>query len=349
MCGLCGVMTGGSKLTSFEVRVFEQLLLLNALRGSYGVGVTMVPADVKRAVKVVKGETTVLDGDFQIELARAVKKEPMMLLGHTRSPTSGGWGIKYAHPFRYGKIIGMHNGTMEHIKGRKPDQKVEKGADPVTDSQMLYEAISERGPEEVITGSRGAYALTWLNLGNDTFNVLRNNDRPLNFATHESFKGALFWSSEALALEYVFRRSSNKGPTVYRVPTDKLISYKLRNGSLTPSWQGELKSLPPDPAPQVSLHPHPPLPIGGNCVAAPDAEGKIVWYFRTYQSHAVEEELLKLILASGCNWCGTSSDWNKYKAGELHWIGKEEWMCADCVKYDQSARVIASTANATKH
>ena len=325
MCGMCGVLST-QVLPPVVVNLFEQLLLINTLRGEYGAGVGMVPQRTSRSIKVVRTVNDPLDGQFQVDMRRAVAKKPVILFGHTRFPTTGSLELTHVHPFETGKIIGMHNGTMEHICGVKPE-KTEN------DSQLLMSALAEKGPEETIRNSLGAYALVWLNTTQDTINFLRNKDRPLAFGTSEDMPDCLFWSSEALALEFILRRNTKTNPKIYLCPADTLICFSLRSKTLTPVYHGELSSLSVPKAPSVSnvlALPPPKTTSTAPVVCKPDENGKHEFWYKTFEEELVDEQKLKLILASGCTFCTRQASWYDFKNGQCHWVSREEFLCVKC-------------------
>jgi hypothetical protein len=232
MCGLSGAMS--SWLSDTEERAFKELMMLSNFRGMEGSGVIATKPNADTTYhKCLKSSLHLFDEE---EFKSIEAQRSSVLIGHTRFPTKGGVTYDSTHPHVAGHIIGVHNGTMQSI--------MNKGVpDGANDSKLLFEAIAEHGIDEAIKQSRGAYALMWIDLEARTFNVLRNDQRPLFFS--KAYGGnTMFWSSESWMLHTVFARANWK-PEVHSLKTDHLFSFELPfKGRLNESWSYELKRTP---------------------------------------------------------------------------------------------------------
>lgn len=343
MCGLCGVLSL-STTSAYEEQIFSELLIVNTLRGEFGVGAAMVPALSSRQNRVIRSISDCLDYDFQTELGRAMKKGPIMLMGHTRSPTTGGSGLDCVHPIEAGHILGTHNGTMKSVAGENVGKRF--------DSRLLFEALRDKGPAETIKTSEGAYALVWLNDKTHTLNMIRNVYRPLAVAYATEFPGTMFWSSEAGALRYILNRHGCAKPEIYSVPEDKLVTWTIRGKSISPTWEGEIKSLTPQKvlmeltAEDVA----PPLLTAGVRLISRSIKGHTLVFHRTRGDRGVEEGALKMLLAKGCSLCSAQALWQDFRQGRLHWVDREEFICSDCEKTPNGRSIIDNaTVDHTTH
>lgn len=194
MCGLVGVV---GNLFEKDKKMFETLLKLDTIRGPHSTGVARVGDDNK--IVLVKevgtpwdliqyqnaafyngGERKVINGSYKV------------LMGHNRWATIGAVNEDNAHPFQVGKITGAHNGTLFSHAHRKLYRHEHLG----TDSEAVMSNLNEHGVEDTFGKLEGAWALTWYNSEEDTFNIVRNKERPLYYSYNK--KGdVLYYASEA--------------------------------------------------------------------------------------------------------------------------------------------------------
>lgn len=144
-----------------------------------------------------------------------------VFLGHNRLATKGKVNGGNAHPFQYGHIIGAHNGTLDVDSWKRLNEVV--GYDTDVDSQAIFACIEKIGIEETValmtegrTSSEGAWALTWIDLKENTLNFLRNQWRPLWYTYTDDFKKVL-WASEWPMI----RASTDLSATSYKLHEDK--------------------------------------------------------------------------------------------------------------------------------
>lgn len=104
MCGLFGAI--GQNLNPGTIRA---LALANRARGTDSLGFFNGSGHcVKRANDPL---TCLSDKDFA-EFITVSCRKGWFIAGHTRRATSGGITFRNAHPFRFGRIIGSHNGCV---------------------------------------------------------------------------------------------------------------------------------------------------------------------------------------------------------------------------------------------
>ncbi len=193
MCGLVGVV---GNLFEKDKRMFETLLKLDTIRGPHSTGVARVGDDGK--VGLVKEVGTPWDliqyqnAEFYNGCDRKVIGGSMkVLMGHNRWATIGAVNADNAHPFHVGKIVGAHNGTLLAHSQRKLFRHEHLG----TDSEAVMSNLNEHGVEDTFGKLEGAWALTWYNTEEDTFNIVRNKERPLYYSYNK--KGdVLYYASE---------------------------------------------------------------------------------------------------------------------------------------------------------
>lgn len=184
MCGLVGVV---GHLDSTHERMFKFMLQLDTLRGSDSTG--MLQVSVNKQYSILKAVGTPWD------LAGLKKHDTFyagfhhLLLGHNRSATRGSVTYHNAHPFECGDIIGAHNGTITSTYNLDGHNKFD------VDSQVVFNHMDINGPEDTVNKINGAFALTWYNNFEKTFNMVRNGERTLHYVVFNNGK-TLAYASE---------------------------------------------------------------------------------------------------------------------------------------------------------
>jgi predicted glutamine amidotransferase len=188
MCGLVGVLGPASKVNRL---IFQDMLCMDVKRGPHSTGIMM--ANKKEAWWK---KNTELPWDFlrDEEVEGKFKEQYPVLMGHNRWATVGDVTAANAHPFHHGKIILMHNGTLD------APHKLHGWSDFDTDSECLAYNISRYGIKDTWKKVDGAATLTWWDLEERSLNVISNCRRPFNFIVSENGR-TMYWSSE----EWVFR------------------------------------------------------------------------------------------------------------------------------------------------
>lgn len=99
--------------------------------------------------------------------------------GHTRYATQGKVTKRNAHPFRYGKIVGSHNGMVDSPK------------EYIVDSEYLIDLIDKNGYKGIEPVS-GYWGLAWFNTEENCF-YLTAHSNTLAYAIYE---GVCYYSSD---------------------------------------------------------------------------------------------------------------------------------------------------------
>lgn len=123
---------------------------------------------------------------------------PRAIIGHNRSATIGAISRDNAHPFRKGDLVGVHNGTIRSLSPTFGGG---------TDSEKLYELMSEKGPKEALNSlDSGAYALVWFDSKQNKMFMIRNGERPLFYMHTKHKPGTVYFASERAFLAYIDSR-----------------------------------------------------------------------------------------------------------------------------------------------
>lgn len=242
MCGIFGALSWS--LNGQEKDIVKELGIASVLRGHHSTGLISIH-EHKRRFSVIHNKMVTTPFTFVRHPNNAVlfegpnKKSVAALIGHNRFATVGAVERKNAHPFSFGKIIGVHNGTVNHKWGNEKHFE--------TDSEALYDTLNREGLKAVVDGigrsTYSAYALAYFDREEQTINLIRNDQRPLCFM---NAGGVVFFASEAKMLDWVVSRNLRNGDITILKPYHH---YQWRVGSrelkptvtdMTPSYRSYL-------------------------------------------------------------------------------------------------------------
>lgn len=215
MCGIVGCV---GRVTAREEKLFNQLLIVDSLRGEDSTGVAAIEKDGTVKINKRVGDPYQLLDSFLY--AQMFKTRNVCLIGHNRAATTGKVVRKNAHPFENDGLVGVHNGTLRNKHILTNSHKFD------TDSEALYDDIANKGLEDTISKVQGAYALVWYDKNEHTVNFLRNNERPMNFIFSED-KKTLFFASEVWMLTAILGRDGYKHTKPEILPEDAHFSYQI--------------------------------------------------------------------------------------------------------------------------
>lgn len=208
MCGIFGFAAKDTKQQySSNVRkeIFFNGMLFNIMRGWDGTGLATVREvnhQGRKAVQstICKRSIHAVDFFSSKTTIRAIDdfNTNHFVIGHTRSSTRGVNNDINAHPFRYGNIILVHNGTVEtaHLPVK---------AEEAVDSASIAATMDKEGEEKTLELLDGAFSLVWYNQQDDSLNFARNKRKPMAIAFTE--KGDMYYSSEWATLYNVLMRN----------------------------------------------------------------------------------------------------------------------------------------------
>lgn len=225
---MCGIVAIIGNIQPVDEKIFRTLLVLDTLRGEDSTGML--------SVSKYTGETRIAKqvGDpFQLfdtkQYENAMRQTHRVLLGHNRYGTSGGINKANAHPFEHDNLIGVHNGTLKNKHNLLDASKFK------VDSDNLYHHIEKRGLADALDKADGAWALCWWNREEETFNILRNNERPLWVAMSQNAKGELdneklYVASEPWMLRVALSRHNQACGTPEEIDKDLHFKIPVTNG-----------------------------------------------------------------------------------------------------------------------
>lgn len=227
MCGLVSIIS--KKQFGFsqkDIELFDQLLLVDQLRGTDSTGVITVEADGgfhidKEAVDSYMFQLS----NPGLESRKRAWEHAQAFIGHNRKSTVGKTTDATAHPFVIkDRFAFVHNGTLwDHDKLAKTEVDSEAMA------IHLEEAINKENStvvefQEALSLVEGAYACIWFNQLNNTIQLIRNTERTLAIAeTPEAF----YIASEGAMLHWILSRNSISNFKLEAVPPDVLYTFHL--------------------------------------------------------------------------------------------------------------------------
>ena len=226
MCGIVGYISNNDKLyTGAKEHFMRYALALDTLRGEDSTG--LITLSKRFTVKTLK---TTMAGDRFVHSPEFKKKfKPgWAQTGHNRAATRGGITVDNAHPFTFGDVTMVHNGTL--FGGGDSLDTFDKKIGAVDSMQIAY-ALSLYPPEkaqDVLSQIDGSFALVWTDRRDESVNMVRNGERPLHFAFNAK-RSIMWYMSDGHHLHSInksFGVHEAKGTTVFEMDKHKILKYR---------------------------------------------------------------------------------------------------------------------------
>lgn len=224
MCGIVGYVT--SKPSYKHATIIQQGLFVDSLRGMCGTGIYAADLKDNRAYQFKRALT---GPDFinSDPFARFKKQSDsfQVVIGHNRAATLGEAKDENCHPFLYGDVGFVHNGTLRGYRSLVTDKSFEHGVD----SAWAAKAISENDdPVKVLEQVDGPYVFVWHNMRTQTFNIARNSNRDIWYVLDKD-NNSLYFASEYEMLNWILERNGvDIGNNKYRSPAEhSLVTFDL--------------------------------------------------------------------------------------------------------------------------
>lgn len=252
MCGIYGFyqFKDVKPCQSLE-SIIERLALSNIQRGRDSTGQVIITADDKMHVIKKLGDAKHYYHHAEIKngIQKHFRQLPKVILGHSRSATTGEITLGNAQPFIYENVIGTHNGIISNYL--ELFQKYGLRSVTSCDSEIIFALLSTTAKQETRASLLGeldgylAIAYYDLNTVDEIHFASIYNECLFVYSTPYG----VFWSS--------IKRSLKKALNKYRIPhkqvdigTSELISISSKgqvtrsNIMVTTSWSYDaLKSL----------------------------------------------------------------------------------------------------------
>ena len=241
MCGIWGYVSHNqSPLFTYDLRDLRDLAIITSLRGEHSTGMMTARKKLDGTlgtswIRKVGNPFSLLNDESFSDWAKDNLDNPHCVVGHGRHATKGEVTNENAHPFDLGDIIFLHNGTIRN------GVTLEKGK---TDSEAVGKSFLKIGVQETLKKIQGAYVFIWIDKRDDTLNIIKNNERPLNFVERNGFT---MFASEKAMLELILSRDTPSG-NYQNYVLDKepqafknLVWYKKDIGKATEVTQTEVE------------------------------------------------------------------------------------------------------------
>lgn len=209
MCGLVGV---AGNLQFQDEFLMKRLLLADFFRGEHSTGMAAIRTGGDAVIAKLASNPIDLFNTKQFAAALNGNAS-RAFMGHNRQATRGRVTTVNAHPFQFGHIIGMHNGTLDYESVRDLEEAI--GEKFEVDSMAMIAGIAKLGIQDTIAlcnegkdSKEGAWALVWFDQNEKSLNFLRNKHRPLWYAYEQGFQ-RLFWASEWWMIREAIESSTN--------------------------------------------------------------------------------------------------------------------------------------------
>lgn len=225
MCGLAGIF--GRTFWKPDGDIFRQMLIGASMRGMQSTGIAM--ANPKDGVAYTKGTECAIDFINTQKFDSFSKKfetNATVMMGHARYATHGNIQHKNAHPFKHEHIVLAHNGGVHNHRILDPNFKSE------VDSEFICHLIATHGVEWTVARLQGAFALTWLDETEKTFNIIRNEDRTLALYKNK-YRDVYYYTSEAKLAEWVMERNNTKEYERIEFNIGEQLVWSLEHNTLT--------------------------------------------------------------------------------------------------------------------
>lgn len=204
MCGLFGI--AGRGIQNVDLDILNDLGTVSMLRGTDSTGVVQgeVLSNGIKSLLVEKDNTEF--SYFSYFHKRSTQGNRKVLDGlmnnffccHVRAATRGSLTKENAHPFKTGRYVSMHNGTLKDKRYFHTKK---------TDSELMFEDVESFGLENTLRNldKDSAYAVVVLDRDEGVIHFARNHLRTLFFCFAKD-RPVMYWASEPWMLYGTIKR-----------------------------------------------------------------------------------------------------------------------------------------------
>jgi len=211
VCGLVGFVSSEKTESS---GFLHEGLLSNMWRGFEAIGLSLTTKGKEKESPIIyKDALCAFDfcGRPFVQKVFEQINDYSIVMGHCRSATKGNNVTRNAHPFQHKHITLEHNGTIENTYDLMPFQ--DRPKDMVVDSEVVAYCMANvkenEDEEKVLEMLKGPFAMVWHNTRDGSFNIARNDKKPLYFA-YVKGRNTLYYTSEYTNLIHLLERRGMK-------------------------------------------------------------------------------------------------------------------------------------------
>lgn len=228
MCGIFGFVSSAGLVNSQNRKNFvKDSLYCGTLRGSDGAGIfTISTAPGAEELTILKDS---VPGFYFLGLKPLQNifsniEKYRIVVGHNRAATFGEASAENTHPFKHGKIVLVHNGTINNL----PSLSGQVWAKHNVDSAAICQLLDEGSPKELFPRIKGAFAFVWYNTETKALYIYRNKERELYLGKVKG-KQELYFASEYGMLAWMAYRNGIELSKIALVPEFKLLEINEKN------------------------------------------------------------------------------------------------------------------------
>lgn len=244
MCGIVGFLNFDPTSDRTRARWIKNALLVDELRGSDSTGLALMPSPSMSATAPLPSmrvyKRALRAADFlQMDSTSSLLNmadDCTLVIGHNRAATTGDKGSdSNAHPFAYGHITMVHNGTLTTRNGLEQHHPVDSAS-----IAMQLERTDPSNYAKLLSELHGAFTLVWFNSENNKMYFARNDQRPLMLG-YGWDKRTLFYASEQWMITSLIPRIDDKCLDIrddgyydsFKLPTNELWEFDVYGDSAT--------------------------------------------------------------------------------------------------------------------
>ena len=136
----------------------------------------------------------------QFDAYKNLAKDFDLVIGHNRASTIGSAKDSNCHPFQFGDITLVHNGTLNYYS------ELDRSFNHSVDSAHAANAINKLGAIPALERIRGAFVFVWHNSKTKTFHMARNSMRDIWYIVDKEGE-TLYYASEYSMLHWLLERN----------------------------------------------------------------------------------------------------------------------------------------------